>query len=196
MEWLCFVLVFVASGLVAVIRLLARWCVCSFEGSVQSRFSPMLEIAFSWVHGTTVACHGIPQGHGTTVTSTAVIFYYRWWSGTTALGAALLPRWYYHDDMRYYRAVKSAWGLRAGRGSSNSPIPIHSSSPRRLSLSCPRTAPVTLAGSPSPAALLGFRPVGSFPTTSSCHGTRFLPKSLSLWFVLLLLGFWGDACCS
>ena len=45
------------------------------------------------------------------------------------------------------------------------------------------------AGPPAPAALLGFRPVGSFPTTSSCHGTRFLPKSLSFWFVPLLLGF-------
>ena len=64
----------------------------------------------------------------------------------------------------------------------------------RLSLS--RTAPEALAGSPSPATLLGFRPVGSFPTTSSCHGPRFFPKSLFFLAVLLLLGFWGETCCS
>ena len=135
--------------------------------------------------------------HGTTASIAAVIFYCRWKSGTTALCAVLPPGRYYRDDPRYYRAVTSAWGLRAGRGSSNSPIPIQLLFPTSsLSLSCPRTVPEDLAGSPSPAALLAFRPVGSFPTTSSCHGTRFLPKSLSLWFVLSFLGFWGDACCS
>ena len=54
--------------------------------------------------------------HGTTATITAVIFYYRWKSGTTALCAVLPPGWYYRDDPRYYRAVASGWGLRAGQG--------------------------------------------------------------------------------
>ena len=140
--------------------------------------------------------------HGTTAPSTVVIFYCRMGErychprcGTAAHGAVLPPGRYYRDDARYYRVVASAWGLRAGKGSSNSPIPIQLFFPTpSISLSCPRTAPKTLAGSPSLAALLGFRSVGSFPTTSSCHGTRFLPKSLSLWFVCLLLGFWGETC--
>ena len=55
--------------------------------------------------------------HGTTASIAAVIFYCRWKSGTTALCAILPPG-------RYYRVVASAWGLVAGRGSSNSPIPI------------------------------------------------------------------------
>ena len=37
----------------------------------------------------------------------------------------VLPPWRcYRDDVRYYRAAEGAWGLRAGRGSSNSPTPI------------------------------------------------------------------------
>ena len=76
-------------------------------------------------------------------------------------------------------------GYDSGRGVTTPHTHSLSLSPR-LSLS--RTAPEALARSPSPATLLGFRPVGSFPTTSSCHGTRFLPKSLSLCFVVLPLG--------
>ena len=84
-------------------------------------------------------------------------------------------------------------GYDSGRGVPTPHTHSLSLSPR-LSLS--RTAPEALAGSPSPATLLGFRPVGSFPTTSSCHGPRFFPKSLSFLVVLLLLGFWGETCCS
>ena len=162
-------------------------------------FLSFVKHAFSWVYVTTVAGHGTTAGaaHCTTTTSTTVIFYCRWGSSTTARGAVLPPGRYYHDNAWYYCVDASAWGLRAGRGSSNSPIPIQLFFPTpSLSLSCPRTAPETLTGSPSPAALLAFRPMGSFPTTFSCHGTRFLRKSLSLWLVLSFLGFWGDACCS
>ena len=87
-------------------------------------------------------------------------------------------------------------GVKSGQGEFQLPHTHSSFSSHAVSLCRSRMAPETLAGSPSPAALLGFRPVGSFPTTSSCHGTRFLPKSLSLWFVLSFLGFSGDACCS
>ena len=45
------------------------------------------------------------------------------------------------------------------------------------------------AGSPSPATLYGFRPVGSFPTSPSCHGPRFFPKCLFFLSFLVLLGF-------
>ena len=64
-------------------------------------------------------------------------------------------------------------GVMTRAGEFQLPIPIHLSLSPRLSLSRSRTAPEALAGSPSPATLLGFRPVGSFPTTSSCHGPRF-----------------------
>ena len=76
---------------------------------------------------------GLPRYFRTQRSST--FFTAAWGSGTTAHGAVLPPRRYYRDDTRYYRAVESAWGLRAGRGSSNSPIPIHSFSSCCLSLS-------------------------------------------------------------
>ena len=114
--------------------MLARWCVRSFEGSLQRPLFFCLKLHFLGITILPWPATVLPQGHGTTATSTAVIFYCRWWSSTTAHGAVLPPGRYYRDEARYYRVVASAWGLRAGRGSSNSPIPIHSF-PRRLSLS-------------------------------------------------------------
>ena len=117
-----------------------------------------------------------------------------------------LSPWYYRIWERYYRfgrhgttvsghgttaPSRARGGYDSGRGVPTPHTHSLSLSPR-LSLS--RTVPEALAGSPSPATLLGFRPVGSFPTTSSCHGPRFFPKSLFFLAVLLLLGFWGETC--
>ena len=127
--------------------------------------------------------------------------YYRAWSvryyqpnAVLPPGEAILPLWCGPSAQAVLPRCRRRVGIRTGTGGSNFPIPIRQFPPLRLSLSRSRTGPESLAGSPSPAALLGFRPVGSFPTTSSCHGPRFFPKSLSFLLVLLSLGFWGDAC--
>ena len=124
-------------------------------------------------HGTTAPQHG----------TTALVRYF----GSTAPGGTTVSG---HGTTAPSRA---RGGYDSGRGVPTPHTHSLSLSPR-LSLS--RTAPEALAGSPSPATLLGFRPVGSFPTTSSCHGPRFFPKSLFFLAVLLLLGFWGETCCS
>ena len=119
-------------------------------------------------HGTTAPQHG----------TTALVRYF----GSTAPCGTTVSG---HGTTTPSRA---RGGYDSGRGVPTPHTHSLSLSPR-LSLS--RTAPEALAGSPSPATLLGFRPVGSFPTTSSCREPRFLPKSLSCWFVLLLLGLLG-----
>ena len=99
----------VVSSLCVLSRVSAFWCVRLREGS--SCF-PLLfvKLAFSWDYGTTVACHGTTAGavHSTTATSTTVIFYCRWKSGTTAPRAVLPPGRYYRDDPQYYHTVVSA----------------------------------------------------------------------------------------
>ena len=79
-------------------------------------------------------------------------------------------------------------GYDSGRGVPTPHTHSLSLSPR-LSLS--RTALEALARSPSPATLLGIRPVGLFPTTSSCHGPRFfsqIPLFLGCFLASRLLG--------
>ena len=120
--------------MLVVSHLLARLCVRLLEGSVQSCFFLWLKLHFLGFTVLPWPATVLPQGHGTNATSTAVFFYCRWWSSTTAHGAVLPPGRYYRNESWYYRGVASAWGLRADRGSSNSSIPIHSFS-RRLSLS-------------------------------------------------------------
>ena len=175
-------------------RGLALWCVCLLEGCIaKAPFSSLfLKRAFSWVYGTTVACHGTTAGavHGTTATSTTVNFYCRWKSGTTARVR------YYRDDPWYYRTVASAWGLRTDRGSSNSPIPIQLFFPTpSLSL-----LPKNGAGDPRRISVFGRSPRipsgGIIPHHFLLPWNKVspqIPLSLVRSFVSR---FWGDACCS
>jgi len=157
-----------------------------------------LVLCVAWSCGVVLAQSGLCKDPVFRVLETCIFLsprYYSVWARYYALGGTVLPLWCGTTVSGHGTTAPSRarGGYDSGRGVPTPHTHSLSLSPR-LSLS--RTAPEALAGSPSPATLLGFRPVGSFPTTSSCHGPRFFPKSLFFLVVLSLLGFWGDACCS
>ena len=127
-----------AELVLALPHVLALWCVRSLEGCFAKA------VFLFYLHNMHFLGSAVLPWHARYYCRSCAR-YYRTQRGSNFLlplgeryyrpRCGLPPRRHYRDDTRYYRAVESAWGLRAGRGSSNSPIPIHSFSPRRLSLS-------------------------------------------------------------